>query len=184
MIFGIGLNKTGTISLHDALERLGFRSLHWGGPEVRKLVERALEEGRPLVEDLGEFDAFSDILCLSENFAVLDRQYPGSKFILTTRDLGEWLHSRRRHVERNRERKARGEYDGTFLEVDLAGWREEFLAHEARVHEYFAGRDDDFLVMNIAAHDGYEKLCPFLGVAMPAEPFPWRHRGARLADES
>ena len=29
-VFGIGLNKTGTISLHHALEQLGYRSLHWG----------------------------------------------------------------------------------------------------------------------------------------------------------
>ena len=29
-VFGIGLNKTGTSSLHRALELLGYRSLHWG----------------------------------------------------------------------------------------------------------------------------------------------------------
>ena len=37
---------------------------------------------------------------------MLDRQYPGSKFILTVRDLDDWLDSRRRHVETNIERHA------------------------------------------------------------------------------
>ena len=115
-IFCIGLNKTGTRSLSDALEILGYRSLHWGGsdqatalrrgPEIRVAVERALEEGRPLLEDIDDVDAYSDLLALSTNFDVLDRQYPGSKFILTVRDLDEWLDSRRRHVETNIERRA------------------------------------------------------------------------------
>src|SRR5262245_13309781 len=114
-VFGIGLNKTGTISLHQALLALGFRSLHWGGPEVRAAVERALAEGRPLVDDLGDYDAYSDILALSENFAILDRQYSGSRFVLTTRDVDGWVESRKRHVARNVEKAAHGTYTGTFL---------------------------------------------------------------------
>ena len=103
-VFCIGLNKTGTRSLHDALEMLGLRSIHWGGselaeavrrgPAIRDAVERALVEGRPLLDDLDDADAYSDILELSVKFDVLDRQYPGSKFILTTRDLDDWLASR------------------------------------------------------------------------------------------
>ena len=38
-VFGIGLNKTGTTSLHKALTILGYESLHWGGPAIRRLVE-------------------------------------------------------------------------------------------------------------------------------------------------
>ena len=48
-IFCIGLNKTGTISLHEALEGLGFNSLHWGGQPSRQAVERAIAEGVPLL---------------------------------------------------------------------------------------------------------------------------------------
>ena len=33
---GIGLNKTGTSSFHEAMEILGLDSLHWGGPDVRQ----------------------------------------------------------------------------------------------------------------------------------------------------
>ena len=174
-VFCIGLNKTGTISLHHALMALGFSSLHWGGPDSRPAVERAIREGKPLLEYLGEYDAYSDIQRLSVHFDVLDGQYPDSRFILTTRDVESWIDSRRRHVERNREWKARGEYDGTFLEIEPEKWRTQFREHHERVQEYFRGRDD-LLVMNITQGDGYEILCPFLGVPTLSSPFPWNHR--------
>lgn len=183
-VFCIGLNKTGTRSLHEALQLLGFRSVHWGGSdpatavrrgaEIRQAVEGALREGRPLLDDLEDADAYSDILALSTNFDVLDVQYPHSKFILTVRDLAGWLHSRRRHVEANLERRARGEYDGTFLEVDIDAWVAEALDHEARVRAHFADRPGDLLVLDIVAGDGWERLCPFLGRPVPEPPFPRR----------
>ena len=183
-IFCIGLSKTGTRSLHDALQVLGLRSVHWGGPElqtavqrgpeIRAAVELALLEGRSLLEDLEEADAYSDIHALSINFDVLDQQYPDSRFILTVRDLEGWLESRARHVEANQARREQGTYNGAFLELDVGGWRAEALAHVARVRAHFAGRPDDLLELDIAAGDGWEKLCPFLGVVIPPEPFPRR----------
>lgn len=177
-VFCIGLNKTGTRSLHDALELLGLRSLHWGGPErgpeIRALVEAALREGRPLLDDIDDVDAYSDILALSTSFDVLDRQYPGSRFILTVRDVDAWIDSRRRHVEENVARRDRGEYRGAFLTVEPEAWTVEMTEHVARVRAHFAHRPDDLLVMDIAAGDGWEVLCPFLGVPAPDAPFPRR----------
>lgn len=89
--------------------------------------------------------------------------------------MDDWLDSRRRHVLRNQERKARGEYDGDFLEVEPERWRAQFVEHHQRVERYFAGRDD-LLTMAVTGGDGYEVLCPFLDVPVPATPFPWRHR--------
>lgn len=174
-IFGIGLNKTGTSSLHEALQRLGFRSLHWGGPTVRAVVERARDEGRPLLEDLAGYDAFSDIWALSESFELLDRQYPGSRFILTTRSLESWIDSRERHVQRNRIAKGEGRYGGDFLQIEPEAWRRLYIEHHARVRDYFRGRDD-LLVMRITEGQGYDVLCPFLGLENPGEPFPVRNR--------
>lgn len=178
-IFCIGLNKTGTISLHQALEVLGYRSLHWGGPSSGKKVGQALREGRPLVEDFPGIDAFSDIAGLSKRYALLDEQYPGSHFILTTRPLEGWLESRRAHVLRNRERAAKGEYTGSFLTIEPDAWRTEFVEHHDAVAAYFAGRDD-LLTMRIAEGDGFEVLCPFLGQPVPKDGFPHRHKAANL----
>ncbi len=175
-VFGIGLNKTGTSSFHDAVTILGFESLHWGGPSVRIAVERAAAAGRPLLSGLDPaYEAFSDILALSTNFAVLDEQYPGSRFVLTVRPIDEWIDSRRRHVEKNIRRKAAGEYDGSFLVVDEAGWRAEWERHTAAVRRYFAGRPD-YLELDLATTAGWEPLCSLLDVPTPAEPYPWANR--------
>ena len=174
-IFGVGFNKTGTTSLHRALLALGFTSLHWGGPPVRYAVEGALAEGRPLLSDIEQVDAYSDIEPLYRNFDIVDRQYPGSRFVLTERDVDEWIDSRRRHVERNRRLRAAGHYHGAFLDIAPDQWRRDFEVHYAWVKQHFAGREE-LLVLRISDGEGYEQLCPFLGVDVPEHPFPWSNR--------
>ena len=173
-VFGIGLNKTGTRSLHEALEVLGWRGLHWDGPRSKFRVGAAAQEGVPLLTHLGDFDAFTDILSLSTRFDQLDQQYPGSRFVLTVRDEASWLESRRRHVERNQAEAAAGRYTGDFLQVDLEGWAAERQAHHDRVRTHFADRPESLLEMDIGAGDGWELLCPFLGLDVPEVAFPWR----------
>ena len=176
-VFGIGLNKTGTTSLHEALTTLGYESLHWGGPALRRLVEVSLAAGDPLLSRLDpRFSAFSDILALSTNFDLLDRQYPGSRFILTVRPVDDWVESRRRHVESNRRRQAAGDYRGGFLTVDEDAWRDEWDQHVGRVRAHFAGRDD-LLEIDLGECGGWRPICALLGVAEPASPFPWVNRG-------
>lgn len=176
-IFGVGLNKTATTSLHHALELLGFRSLHWGGPPVRHTVEASLAAGEPLLARLDPaYDAFSDVEPLYRNVALLDEQYPGSRFVLTVRPVEEWLDSRRRHVERNQALAAEGRYEGTFLVVDEAGWRADWHQHLATVRGHFAGRDD-LLELDLTRHAAWEPLCSFLGAAVPEAAFPWENRG-------
>jgi hypothetical protein len=175
-LFGIGLNKTGTSSFHEAATILGFDSLHWGGPPVRDKVQAALDAGAPLLTNLEpHYDAFSDILLLSRNFARLDAQYPGSSFVLTVRPVDAWIDSRRRHVENNIRLHAAGEYDGTFLVVDESGWREEWATHTAAVREYFAGRDN-FLETDITTDPQWGPLCRLLRVPEPEVAFPWVNR--------
>ncbi len=175
-VFGIGLNKTGTTSLHEALSLLGYESLHWGGPAVRKLVEVSLEIGDPLLSRVDpHFDAFSDILALSVNFELLDAQYPGSRFILTVRPIDDWIESRRRHVESNIRRQAAGEYHGGFVTVDEPAWRQEWTAHVERVRGYFADRSD-FLEVDITDNASWGPLCDLLDRPSPRVAFPWINR--------
>jgi hypothetical protein len=176
-VFCIGLNKTGTVSLHEALTTLGYTSLHWGGPETHRAVMRAVRGGQPLLTHLpDEYDAFSDIGSLSAHFDLADAQYPGSRFILSVRNLEAWLDSRRRHVEKNRVRRRHGQYDGNFLEIDIDGWRSEYVDHERRVRQHFADRPRDLLVVDITAGCDWEPLCRFLDHPVPDEPFPWENR--------
>src|SRR4051812_47108879 len=176
-IFGIGLNKTGTTSLDAALEQLGISSLHFGGQAAHDAVQRAIDESVPLVSYLDpRYDAFSDIGLLSRRFKMLDQQYPGSRFILTTRPRADWIASRRGHVERNLAKKARGEYNGTFIVVDEEKWTREWDHHHERVRAYFTGRPD-FLELDLSDSPDWGPLCALLGIDVPDEPFPWANRG-------
>jgi hypothetical protein len=180
-VFGIGLNKTGTSSLHRALELLGYRSLHFGRQEANDHILRAIDDRKPMLSYLDpEPDAISDVIYVTYYFYLADAQYPGAKFILTLRDIDDWLDSRRRHVERNQRMKEAGEYEGWFLNVDFDLWTHEYRRHEAVVRTYFADRPQDLLAFR-PAEDGWEPLCDFLGRSVPDEPFPWENRDRAYA---
>lgn len=182
-VFGIGLNKTGTSSLHQALELLGYRSLHFGGLETHERVLRAMDDRKPMLEYLDpEPDAISDVVAVIYYFYLADLQYPGSKFILTLRDMDDWLDSRRRHVERNQQAKESGEYGGDFLTVDLDIWAEEYRRHESVIRTYFANRPQDLLCFKPVDGD-WGPLCEFLGKPAPDVPFPWENRYEATATE-
>ncbi len=81
-VFGIGLSRTGTVSLHKQLIELAYVSRHSSGQ---------------LIKD-SSFDIMRDIDALVDSpvpllYQALDRRYPNSKFILTTRNKDAWLHS-------------------------------------------------------------------------------------------
>ena len=175
-IFGIGLNKTGTTSFDRATAILGFRSLHDGGTDVHDAVKCAIDDGAPLLSNLDpRFDVFSDIGLLTRRFRMLDAQYPGSRFVLTTRPMDKWIDSRRRHVERNIALQAAGEYHRTFLVIDEEKWTVEWEQHVQRVHAYF-DRRANFLEIDLTANPEWGSLCRFLGLGEPKEPFPWVNR--------
>jgi Sulfotransferase domain len=57
--------------------------------------------------------------------------------------------------------------------------REKYLAayrrHYADVRQYFSGRSD-LLEMSIVDGDGWDKLCPFVGLEQPYVPFSHAHK--------
>jgi hypothetical protein len=102
----------------------------------------------------------------------LDDAYPGSKFILTIRDVDEWWASvLTRFGGKSTEMRAwiygAGDPEG---HEDL--YKKRYEAHNAEVLGYFSNRPDDLLVFAIANGEGWDQLCPFLGIPMPSEPFP------------
>ena len=164
-IFGVGLHKTGTSSLHHALSLLGFRSFHAAGKH-RKISEKT---GTLFPQSImSHYDAFTDHP-FPTHFKEADREYPNSKFILTVRDLDSWLQSVRRHIKRNQSnpfyRGAFGHYDET---KEIALWHQ----HIEDVMTYFTARPNDFLIMNIIEGDGWTPLCAFLDLPVPPGPFP------------
>jgi hypothetical protein len=165
-IFGIGLSKTGTTSLHHAFELLGLRSVHEPfKPQLLTGDYRCFDE----------IDAACDVPVVPF-YPQLDQAYPGSKFILTVRDLPSWLNAMERlfDVTRNMHPFPMAirtlVYGVQVFHEDRLKWAYE--KHVREVKGYFRGRSKDLLVLRITDGEGWEKLCPFLGLPVPKVPFP------------
>lgn len=185
-IFGIGMHKTATTSLHEALKILGFDSFHWGKGEAPLIWQEMISLGRS--KTLEQWYALSD-LPIPLLYKELDKAYPGSKFILTVRDENDWLKSVERlwSYERNATRKLWDIYPfsnhihtvlyGT-KDFNAAVFLERYRRHNREVKEYFKDRPLDLLVFDIPAAGWYRwnELCWFLGVPVPDVPFPWGNR--------
>ena len=158
LVLGIGMNKTGTSSLKHALETLGFPCLH-NALLVKRTADANRRKHLPLLHPLdNRYDAFCDSP-INYLFRELDAAYPGSRFILTVREMKPWIISRM------------AQFGGLPAE-HRRKWRE----HVDSVMSHFAERPADLLVYDLCAGQVWEPLCKFLGVSIPAEPFPWANK--------
>jgi hypothetical protein len=182
-VFGLGLSKTGTNSLAEALNTLGIKTIHW--PHDQKTYDE-LKNGNYRLSLLEEYQGVVDTP-VAPYYAQFDSIYPGSKFILTVRDTRSWLRSAETHwrVEMDplsQEHPEREYRD--FISACVYGTikfnRDRFLyvynTHLQNVCRYFWDRPNDLLVMDICQGDGWEKLCPFIGSPIPEVPFPHAYR--------
>lgn len=195
-VFGIGLSRTGTASLTMALHTLDIDTVHY--PNDRGTLE-TIKRGDGRFPLLDYYDSITDVTTIPF-YKKLDKLYPGSRFILTVRDEESWLRSCRTHwskeqnpkwpakdTERYETKKeikkmlremVYGAYD-----FDEARFIAVYRRHIADVMEYFKGREQDLLVMNITEGDGYDKLAPFLGLPVPKVLFPHRNETGRSKRE-
>lgn len=185
-VFGIGLRKTGARSLAAACQVLGYRTLHVHGHRSNRPVEQAEAAGLPLLTHLGAgYDAYFDLDALARRYALLDRQYPGSRFVLSTRDADDWVAALERHVRANLLRRAAGEPHGDLLRVEPDRWLAQRRRHHEAVRSHFADRRGSLLELDVCrGGQGWEALAPFLGVEVPDRPFPWEDRPALVAAEA
>ncbi len=179
-VFVIGLSKTGTTSLHAALERLGYRSIH--NPEAMLRLDG---EALSVATDFAtSYDALSD-LPVAAFYRELDQAFPGSRFILTTRDEDSWLASCRNHFDPTvfrpnaRVRKLVERVYGTDS-FDEAKFREALRRHDREARAYFAARPGDFCEIDIASAEKWPPLTSFLGLPTPSEPYPHENRASRV----
>lgn len=183
-VFGIGLGRTGTRSLNEALNILGIKAIHW--PRDRRVFE-LLSNGIYRLPILEEYQAITDIVA-APYYAQFDREYPGSKFILTVREKESWLASVAKNVGSAEDYRVPNDMLSEAQKFFRAGTygayrfsRERFSyvydLHVRNVRDYFRDRPESLLVLNICAGEGWELLCPFLGRSIPNVPFP--HLAAR-----
>lgn len=154
----VGFQKTGTSSLGVALRRLGFS--HYGyDPDFFAALQRG-EIGR-CVDFAAHFDSLDDLPWSHPTFIEAFRQrFPGARYVMLLRDEASWLRSY-------------FNYFGPRLTREEA--LDRLRTHNARVESLLAG-EPHVLRMRICGGEGYDTLCPFLGIEPLQAPFPWVNR--------
>jgi Sulfotransferase domain len=181
-IFGIGMHRTGTTSLAQALNKIGFDCAHWvSGHWARFIYDEMRTNGRSLTLEMHY--ALCD-LPIPLFYRELDKAYPGSKFILTLRPEEDWLQSVWTHWRL----KPTWDYDvasndlhralyGTAM-FDQEVFLERYRRHNQDVLHYFRTRSDDLLVIDMSKKPNMSQLCRFFGMTVYDAPFPHRHRSS------
>src|SRR5262249_6133981 len=107
-----------------------------------------------------------------------DEAFPGSLFVLTIRDLEDWLRSCERFWAAFHQfaaaPKLRALHQRLYGSADFDRniYMRAYHRHLARVAGHFARRPGDLLRLNICAGDAWPPLAAFLDIAPPAIPFP------------
>lgn len=173
-VFIIGLSKTGTTSIGDALALLGYKRLGWKDIRSRHLVHSyANDDYGALFDQTRYYDAFED-LPWPFVYRQMAERYPDSKFVLSLRkDDQTWLRSMQRHVGR-----------GTWLPYEyfygahqVDGHEDKVLRayqnHTENVRAYFANQQERYVELVIDDGDvNWESLCRFTGQPLPNVGFP------------
>lgn len=190
-VIGAGFGRTGTLSLKTALERIGFGPCYhmmevFQRPE-HVAMWHGLAFGKPMDWDLLFKDFQSTVDWPACDFwRELSERYPDAKVLLSVRNPEDWWRSMhdtiyqpialpvsekaplvaRQQHEMARKLVLDGVFHGRFEDQPYA--IEVFKRH---IEEVRKGIDPKrLLVMDV--REGWEPLCRFLGVAVPAEAFP------------
>ena len=172
-LFGIGLSKTGTTSLANALQILGYKTKDNMG--VVKYATGDLSSVDLAVVDAN--DALTDTP-IPSFYRALDARYPGSKFILTVRDSEGWLKSCKKQFTQRFAERQTDAHKRLFLDLygtdvfDERRFASGYATFVDGVREYFKDRPHDLLIIDVTAGEGWDQLCRFLEQPLPDVPFP------------
>ena len=182
-IFFIGFNKTATFALHIFFKKHGYISYH--NKAVRKnnrilalTIHQNFLDKKWLLDGIDDANVYSDlhfsnykqVVEANKYFKYLDLQYPGSYFILQTRNIYDWIESRLNHPKlAERHMSALGL---TSL-IDLEEyWLKENYDTTKNILNYFENKEK-FLVYNID-NDNISTLCNFLSKDYKLDNANWK----------
>ena len=179
-IFGIGLNKTGTTSLKQAFQILGYRHLD-RKPRLFKLWKK--REYDEIFEAIDAYQSFEDWPWPLMVPQLIER-YPNALFILTKRASAQiWVESLKRQAERtNPDNNPRSviyghNYPHGHEDAHVAFYE----THLKTCRELFVRRASQFAELCWDDGDGWTELCSFLGQKIPRQPFPHANKSSKAA---
>ena len=183
-VIGVGLGRTGTMSLKLALEKIGFGPCYHMAELImnpaRIPLWMAVTEGKPDWEAVFEgYAATMDYpACLY--WRELTTAYPKAKVILTLRDANKWFESTEATIfSEMMTQRIRNTPLVSFFERTI--WRDFGGQIHDRAHmtAYFDRHTDAVRagvpkqrLLEYEVSQGWQPLCEFLGVDVPDTPFP------------
>ena len=189
-VIGPGFGRTGTNSLKLALEQLGFGPCHHMF-EVRDNPQRLADWQKAARGEAVDWDkTFHGYRAQvdwpgARYWRELVGHYPKAKVILTVRDPDEWFESVQKTIlpfiaargsHSSPHMDAIAEMGHQAISVQVFHDRLHDRAHAIRVFKDHTAQvraeipKERLLVLDVA--EGWEPLCRFLGVRVPAVPFP------------
>jgi hypothetical protein len=186
-VFGIGMQKTGTTSLHHAFQTLGLDSWHW---KSNRQAWRIWCE----MNNRGRSNLLEQSYALCDNpipmlYQKLDKAYPGSKFILTMLSDEAWLKSaeclfdpcRNPYYDWDKQPFSHLIHEALYgrRTFDKTVFLRRYHCHNDGVMRYFRDRPGDLLSMNMSELTSpacWAKLCLFLNKPVPDVPYPHAHK--------
>lgn len=178
-IFGIGFHKTGTTSLGEALEYLGYMNTH-GAKALRhslgqEHMMKCLVSGdlSPVWEVADQYDSFQDNPW-QMLYRQADQRFPGSKFVLTVRNPESWFKSVHNQFAGRQSEFRAWVYGSDYNDPkgNKKHYIDRYKKHNREVQAYFHQRPEDLLVLDIGNGDGWKELCSFLKLPIPQDAFP------------
>jgi len=176
-LFGLGLSRTGTTSLHAAAVLMGMSAVHY--PLCYRGLALHWLDGDFSPTRTAPFRCYTDLPtpCF---FRELDRSHPGSKFVLTVRDEADWVDSVQRLYARPQRPSARASLRHRIraacygsVEFDRARYLDVYRRHEDSVRMYFTGRPDALLILDVTSDsNAWDLVAGFLGADVATRPFP------------
>lgn len=187
-VINLGLPKSGTTTLAEALRRAGMRVADWKirpgqSTTMRGFVGKLMYDGYFTTGDplhhLHDFNAFTeiDVIRDGKNFwpqtdwaliAAIRALYPGAKFVLSHRDPVQHAGSMRRWSNLGKTRLPDNAVPGLpegfgRAPGELERWIE---GHTAFCRRVFAGADD-FLDYDVEDARARDRIAGFLGIELP-----------------
>ena len=197
-IIGAGLGRTGTASLKVALEMLGIGRCYHMGEVV--LEPRRIDQWLAVANGSADWESIFEGYCATVDYPActfwreLSEAYPDAKVLLSTRDAASWFESTNATILAPHlndfiapspwgqmvKRTVWDTLDGRM------GDREFMVSYFERRNEEIRDAIPSKRLLVYEVGEGWARLCEFLDVPVPDEPFPrinTRDETRRILDE-
>lgn len=171
-LLGVGLPRTGTRSLCEALRILGYNAIHH---EPDRIDLDTVDEN--VAQAYDDVEAVTDMPA-----ALFHREIPAEKYILTTRPVDDWWHSIVWHTQQiliGGDAKHIRYTQQLHAAIFGSAWPQEFLwkkrYDEWQLQVLQGPISKHVQIFNICVQPDWTQLCDFLDKPIPDIPFPHRN---------